>query len=474
MIKCNYKTLSICFNDFKDIDKKSMPQYDEFCLLELKDGSYTGGKWHPSEYPKKSVKGSFIRGTADSISSEEVSKWHSLDGYDLSRCLENEELENIDLGEGPHTVKFKGFKSTRDGKCPKSDQYCLLILLDGRLAAGRWDKYPGKNNGTFLYAPALAQYTCEKVWAWTPLSSDYFFAMEEERAKEKREERKLNKNPFVDEEKFKYGLDVNAYYEKALEKLRKEYPWATMAQMKKREPWDIAPLHGKYVFGKIGKTYDGDKFVTECKNGNTAEEFIDFLYTYTKAIVKDSNPEDKFKYGYDIEVYIEKAFENVKKDYRWLDKKMLEDACHYVIKKVNGEWEFVGKYKGNKYEFVSDVSSADRFIENLEYEYQTEALRANPVVDVYEPPFKRVEIHGWTLEKYVFSKLKTGDYKVDVQAGDRVTGGSREFFITPYCFEAKTYEEFLERYLEIVPGKSFGLSRKNLLPDKNLKRFLGY
>ena len=81
----------------------------------------------------------------------------------------------------------------------------------------------------------------------------------------------------------------------------------------------------------------------------------------------------------------------------------------------------------------------------------------------YAPPFKNVNLRGWNLEKYVFSKLKTGAYRVDVQAGDRVTGANRTFFITPYCFEAKTYEEFLNRYLEIVPGEDFGLSRKNLL-----------
>ena len=55
-----------------------------------------------------------------------------------------------------------------------------------------------------------------------------------------------------------------------------------------------------------------------------------------------------------------------------------------------------------------------------------------------------------------------------------MTGGSRDFFITPYCFEAKTYEEFLNRYLEIVPDYSFGLGKKELLPDNDLKRFLGY
>ena len=43
-----------------------------------------------------------------------------------------------------------------------------------------------------------------------------------------------------------------------------------------------------------------------------------------------------------------------------------------------------------------------------------------------------------------------------------------------YCFEAKTYEEFLDRYLEIVPDYSFGLGKNDLLPDSKLKKFLGY
>ena len=63
---------------------------------------------------------------------------------------------------------------------------------------------------------------------------------------------------------------------------------------------------------------------------------------------------------------------------------------------------------------------------------------------------------------------------MSVTAGDRTAGGSREFFITPYCFEAKTYEQFLERYLEIVPENSFGLGKKELLPNEELKKFLGY
>ena len=39
---------------------------------------------------------------------------------------------------------------------------------------------------------------------------------------------------------------------------------------------------------------------------------------------------------------------------------------------------------------------------------------------------------------------------------------------------AKTYEKFLDRYLKIVPAYSFGLGKKELLPNEELKKFLGY
>ena len=113
-------------------------------------------------------------------------------------------------------------------------------------------------------------------------------------------------------------------------------------------------------------------------------------------------------------------------------------------------------------------------MKNIEYEYQEAALRGNPVVAEYAVPFESVDANGWWLEKYIIYKLKTGDYKVYVQAGDRTTGGGREFFITPDCFEAKTYEEFLDRYLEIVPGSSFGLKKEDLAPNEDLRKFFGY
>lgn len=478
MFTVNYKDLSLSFNEFHDISDKNMPQYGEYCLLELKNGDYTAGSWHPSGNGRN-TQGKFIRGTADSIESEEVERWHSLQRYDLSESLEEEGVNWINLGpekEDCRSVQFEGFRSFADKKNPKEEQFCLLIMKDGTLAAGRWNKWRHEAGGAFIYAPALSSHSSDKVWAWTPLSTDQFFAMELEQEKEKKREKELNKHPYADPELFKYGMNINVYYEKALEKLRGEFNWATLTMMKKRTPvWQIAPLHGKYVFGQIDKNYSDDSdIVIPWTEGASADEFIDFLYRYTNDTVKHANPKEKFKFGTDINVYLAKAFDNVKKDYRWLDKKMLERSWQYDIRKVDGDLEFVRRYWDENEFTVYDVESAERFIEILEYDYQNAAIQANKIVDSYEPPFGHISLHGWNLERYVFYKLKSGDYKVSVTAGDRTTGGSRDFFIKPYCFEAKTYEEFLDRYLEIVPDYSFGLGKNELLPNNDLKKFLGY
>ena len=476
MFICDHTKLCLSFNEFHDLKADDLPEYGEFCLLELKDGSYTGGEWDPKEYRKASTEGKFIRGTADSIPGEDVIKWHKLHCYDLSALLEEDDTARINMGhkkEDGYSVSFSDFKLIKDRDFPKSEQYCLLILMDGTLAAGRWDKWSGEKGGCFIYAPALASYSMNKVWAWTPLSSDEIFAAEEERENERLREEELNKNPSTDPDKFKYGIDINVYYEKALEKLRSEYPWASMTQMKKQKPWEIVPLHGQYVFGQVNTSYDGYNYVKEWTDGSTAEEFIDFLCEYTRKAVEDSDPDAKFRYGKEIEIYLEKAYTNIKKDYHWADKKALKKACPFAIKQINGEWEFIRFYPGSG-DSICDVATAEEFIESVERDYREAALEANPVVAEHEMKFGHIEIHGWNLERYIFYKLKSGDYKVSVTAGDRVTGGSRTFFITPDCFEAKTYDEFLDRYLKIVPGESFGLLKKDLQKDQKLKNFLGY
>ncbi|MCR5202045.1 MAG: hypothetical protein K6D02_02995 [Lachnospiraceae bacterium] len=479
MFNVDYKNLRLSFNDFREFNDKDIPQYGEYCLVELKTGDYTAGGWHPSGNGDTAT-GYFLRGTADTVNSEDVARWHPLDRYDLTKSLEEEGINWIDIGrdeeEGDRNVQFEGFKSILDRKYPKNEQFCLLIMKDGSLAAGRWNKWKRKAGGEFVYSSAMSSYSSNKVWAWTPLSVDEFFAMELEREKERKLEKKLNKNPVADPELFKYGMDINVYYEKALEKLLKEFDWATITMMKKVTPvWQIAALKGKYVFGYIEKSYyDDSDIVNPWTEGSTADEFIDYLCKYTHNMVEQSNPKGKFKFGTDINVYLEKAFNNVKKDYHWLDKNMLKKTFQYDIQKVDGDFEFVIRNWNEKKFFVYNVESAEQFIERVEENYKSTALMANERVSSYEPKFGHIEIHGWNLESYVFHKLKSGDYMVSVTAGDRVTGGSRDFFITPYCFEAKDYEEFLDRYLEIVPDYSFGLGKDELLPDKDLKKFLGY
>ena len=473
MFSSDISVLQLSFNEFHDLKAGDQPEYGEYCLLELKDGRHTAGEWFPKSNTKKELEGYFGRGTADTVDATEVSKWHALRRYDLTNCLEAE-VNHINLGpekEDAYSLIIKGFKPMKAKSQPKKEQFCLLIMKDGTLAAGRWNPY-SDGTGCFIYASALASHSQKKVWAWTALSPDDIFEREEKIERERQQEEELNKHPSADPEKFKYGTDIEVYYEKALEKLKKEYPWATLAQMKKEQPYVIVPLHGKYVFALDNGVFYNTRQIKEWTDGATADEFIDFLCEYTRETVRNSNPDRQFKYGMDIEVYIDKAYENVKKDYRWFKKSMINDSWSYSIKKVNGDWEFVRIYDGR--DTVLKVSSADKFIEELEESFRSDALRANPVAAQYDVEFGHVDICGWNLERYTFFKLKTGDYKVSVTAGDRCAGGSREFFITPYCFEAKTYDEFLDRYSEIVPGYSFGLYKEDLLPDKKLANFLGY
>ena len=185
-------------------------------------------------------------------------------------------------------------------------------------------------------------------------------------------------------------------------------------------------------------------------------------------------PGREFRYGRDIGVYLEQVYETAKKECTWLEKNMLDNSWHYAIKQFNGDWEFVREENDTNRFSVCDCSTADNFIKSLICAYQQAALLANPAAAEYAVPFGKVELNGWFLERFGFSKLQARDFKMDIQAGNRSAGGGREFFITSYCFEAESYGEFLDRYLEIVPGERFGLYKEDLLPKEELKQFLGY
>ena len=73
MFKCDYKSLRLCFYEFHDVQAGDMPEYGNYCLLELKDGRHTAGQWYPKNYnDRQSIAGNFGRGTADSVEAHHI------------------------------------------------------------------------------------------------------------------------------------------------------------------------------------------------------------------------------------------------------------------------------------------------------------------------------------------------------------------------------------------------------------------
>ena len=121
MFKVDYKNLTLSFNEFHQILGKDMPQYGEFCLLELKNGDYTAGSWNPSE-GKNALSGKFIRGTADVIEAKEVERWHSLERYDLTESLMPYVKEHWSVKTGRENTAIAGFSMGG-----RESIYCTLM-----------------------------------------------------------------------------------------------------------------------------------------------------------------------------------------------------------------------------------------------------------------------------------------------------------------------------------------------------------
>ena len=185
---------------------------------------------------------------------------------------------------------------------------------------------------------------------------------------------------------------------------------------------------------------------------------------------------EKFPYGTDIDIYIDKALEKMQFTYPWATRELLDEKVSYAIEETDGQMEFVRYY-------TWDSGRTDREVKDLEKRSIVDYIAgdqawyielANPEKDVFEVPFEYgTDAHGWTLERYEFRTHVLGGYSSMVQAGNRSTGGSREFFIPPSYLEG-TFSEFLDKYCEMVPGGAFGLYREDLENTPGLKEFLGF
>ncbi|MBR0137846.1 MAG: hypothetical protein IJM15_05500 [Erysipelotrichaceae bacterium] len=182
----------------------------------------------------------------------------------------------------------------------------------------------------------------------------------------------------------------------------------------------------------------------------------------------------KFKYGYNVEKYIDKAIEKMKDTYPWAERSMFREQWRYAIEKKNGIYQYVSYFdwgKGDIERQIRDVD-AEGFIDSIIEDNSDWIEDANMIVDTFEVPHYGIEIAGWYLESYQFRKHALGGYSAFVQAGNRSTGGSRTFFIPPHYMEG-TFSEFLDLYCELVPGH-FGLVRSDLEDVEGLKEFLGF
>ncbi len=52
----------------------------------------------------------------------------------------------------------------------------------------------------------------------------------------------------------------------------------------------------------------------------------------------------KFPYGYNVNAYIDKAFEQMKEDFPWATRDMIAEHTNYGIEKVGDNYQFVSYY----------------------------------------------------------------------------------------------------------------------------------
>ncbi len=183
----------------------------------------------------------------------------------------------------------------------------------------------------------------------------------------------------------------------------------------------------------------------------------------------------KFPYGYDVNKYIDKAVEEMKYTYPWVKKELFDKRYEYLIEKVNNRYQYAYIYHWNESSLEKKILNVDGndFVKEIIWHQEYTIQEYNKVKDIFVVPGQSGKVlNDWHLENYEFRSHMLGGYSVFCQAGDRVTGGSRTFFIPPSYFDGD-YNEFLDKYIKLVPS-SFGFTKEELALIPELKKFLGY
>ena len=184
---------------------------------------------------------------------------------------------------------------------------------------------------------------------------------------------------------------------------------------------------------------------------------------------------DFYFLGTDVDAYVDDALKRLKKKYPWAKKSLFNKSYRYAIEDVDGKKKFIKYYDWDDGTFsrYDDDWDGELFINEIISDQESYITDANKVKDVFDVrPHTGVQMHGWYLERFEFRSHVLGGYSAFVQAGDRCTGGSREFFFTPEQMSG-TFAEFLDSNTELLSGH-FGLTRDYMEKFEGLKEFLGF
>ena len=184
---------------------------------------------------------------------------------------------------------------------------------------------------------------------------------------------------------------------------------------------------------------------------------------------------EKFPYGYDLNAYIDKAFEQMKADFPWATRDMMGERTCFGIDKVGGEYQYVRYYSNFDGTYSPDPLNVDseEFIRRLAEGHDWELERANPVKECIDVEASDRCSGDWFLECYQIRKHEKGGYSVYVTAGNRSAGGSKTVFI-PASYFKLSWEEFLDKYLGLATPGSFYVGKADLERDPRIKEFLGF
>lgn len=184
---------------------------------------------------------------------------------------------------------------------------------------------------------------------------------------------------------------------------------------------------------------------------------------------------DFFFLGTGVNDYVNEALRRLSKKYPWTDISISDKHYTYVIEDAEGKKEFVKYYTwdDNSSKRYAEGWDGELFIKSIICDQRSRIEHANEVKEVFDVmPDYGVDCHGWGLERFEFRSHVLGGYSAFVQAGDRCTGGSREFYFPPDVMSG-TFKDFLDKNGELLSG-AFGLDREYMEKFEGLKEFLGF